>query len=263
MDFEDPRQREAFFALHDGLPREAPGDERSLQRALDLCGLDRAAALRVLDVGCGPGAQTLQLARALQRASVLAVDLHAPYLEEVRTRARAAGVDDRIVTARGDMKRLGLAEASFDLVWSEGAAYLMGLSAALEAWRALLAPGGRMAVTEAVWLRNEPPEIVRRFWSEYPTMTDVAGCRDRVTAAGMNLLGDFVLPESAWWDDYYRPLQLRIDELRALWSDDASGNAARAPEVESVLTEHEEEIALYRDFSDCYGYLFLVMERSD
>jgi hypothetical protein len=58
--------------------------------------------------------------------------------------------------------------------------------------------GGRLALSELVWLRSDPPEEVRRFWSEgYPDMRDVQVCRDLVRDCGYQLLGDFVLPEAA------------------------------------------------------------------
>ena len=55
------------------------------------------------------------------------------------------------------MADLPFADASFDLLWSEAAAYSMGFFAALAAWRRLLVDGGRLAVSELVWLDRDPP----------------------------------------------------------------------------------------------------------
>ena len=54
--------RQAFMTVHEGLPRQAPGDEDSSARALAATGINPTA---VLDLGCGPGAGMLQLARLL------------------------------------------------------------------------------------------------------------------------------------------------------------------------------------------------------
>ena len=67
----------------------------------------------------------------------------------------------------------------------------------------------------------------------------------------MELLGDFLLPESAWWDDYYLPMQERIELVRARFTG--------SPTAEAVLRECEQEIVMYREHSDCYGYTFFVM----
>ena len=69
MEREDP-VRAAFFALHRGLPREAPGSRESTARALALA-RPLPAAPRVLDIGCGPGMQTIDLAELLPEANVV------------------------------------------------------------------------------------------------------------------------------------------------------------------------------------------------
>lgn len=250
MDFEDARAREVFFDVHSGLPREGPGSRDCTARALAIArlGVERP---RVLDIGCGPGMQTLDLAALLPDARITALDNHAPFLEEVDRRARARGVDDRIETRLGDMNAIDLPEASFDLLWCEGAAYIMGFENALRSWRPLLAADGVLALSEAVWLRPDPPEAVRRAFADYPEMTDVEGCRRRVAACGYRLLGDFVLPDEAWLTDYYLPMELRLADLEPKYAGDRSADA--------VLAECREEIRVFRDFSSYFGYVLLVM----
>lgn len=232
------------------LPREGPGNQPSTARALAMAGPLPERA-RVLDIACGPGKQTLDLARLLPHATITAIDLHPPFVAEARRRAVDAGLDRRITVLEGDMESLPFAPGSFDLLWCEGAAYIMGVEQALLAWKPLLAPGGRLAFTEAVWLTDSPPAPVRACWEEYPQMGDLACCRALVQRCGWNLLGDFVLPGSAWWDDYYTPMTARIEAIAARHGGD--------PSVEALLDEHRREIAVYRDHADCYGYVFMVL----
>jgi SAM-dependent methyltransferase len=196
MDFGDPQVRRAFFDVHDGLPREGPGSRDGTARALALAGpLPTHAS--VLDIACGPGMQTMDLAALLPEARIVALDIHAPFLAEVQRRAGAGGAADRIATVLGDMGALPFPAGSFDLLCCEGAAYMLGLAPALRAWRPLLRPGGRLALTEAVWLRPDPPEAVRHCWAaDHPGMDDVESCRLIAEKCGYALLGDFVLPES-------------------------------------------------------------------
>jgi hypothetical protein len=198
--------------------------------------------------------QTMDLAELLPDASILAVDLYPGFVEETQRRARERGVAHRVEARCADMTALPFDDASFDLLWCEGAAYVMGLPTALAAWRPLLRLGGRLALTEAVWLTNDPPEELRRWWHEgYPDMTDVSGCRAMIERAGYELRGDFVLPASAWWDEYYAPLQARIETLALACRGDSV--------VERVLDEHRREIAMYQRHGACYGYAFFVMSR--
>jgi SAM-dependent methyltransferase len=248
----DARQRRIFFDVHSDLPREAPGSDASTARALEIVGDVRGGGL-VLDVACGPGMQTLALARGLPAARVVALDLHAPYLAELRRRAKVLACADRVHPVQADMNVMPFVSPAFDLVWCEGGAYLVGVDRALAQWRGLLRSGGRIALTDAVWLSDDPPEPVRAFWREYPGMTSLAGLRARVREAGLELVGDFVLPESDWWDGYYAPLARRIESLRSRHTGDAVAQA--------VLDECQAEIDLYRHHADCYGYAFVVAGR--
>ena len=153
MDFNDPKQREVFFDIHDGLPRQGPGNRHSTERALRLAGALPPSPL-VLDIACGPGMQTMDLAELLPSAKIWAFDAYAPFVEEVARRAQANGVADRVHAFVGDMTSIAFTDKRFDLIWCEGAAYIMGVEKALRYWRSFLQPGGRLALTEAVWLKE-------------------------------------------------------------------------------------------------------------
>ena len=130
----DERLMEVFFDVQGDLPRQGPGDDASTLKVIALCG-ELPNAPSILDIGCGPGAQTIALAQALPDAIITAVDIHAPYLDQLRNRAEGT---DRITTKEADMAALPFEPSSFDVLWSEGAAYIMGVGAALKAWRPLL-----------------------------------------------------------------------------------------------------------------------------
>lgn len=237
-----------FFEVHRGLPREGPGSTASTLRALELARPHLPPLPRVVDLGCGPGAQTRVLADALPDALVVAVDLHPPFLVQL---AEALGTDcARVELAVGDMATWAPQEP-VDLVWCEGAAYVMGVPAFLERWRAQLRPGGCVALTEAVWLTDAPSPASLAHWaSEYPQMTDVAGLLEQVRAAGLELLGHFVLPRSDWLEEYYAPMQARLDALVTEHAGD--------PQALTELAVHQREIDVYREHGDELGYAFAV-----
>lgn len=249
MDRTDENQRRVFFDLHSDLPREGPGNRDSTARAVHLMGAFPPRPLLV-DIGCGPGAQTLDLAQLLPDAYIVATDAHKPFLEELQRRIDAAGLGERIEPRFADMRALPFAPNSIDVLWCEGAAYVIGVPRALAAWTPLLKPGGRIALTEPVWLRSDPPDSVRRNWDAYPAMTDVPGCRAIIARAGLNLLGDFLLPDAAWWDHYYGPLEARAKRLRAKYPADAA--------AATVLQDAENEVEAYRKYSAYFGYQFFV-----
>jgi len=74
-----------------------------------------------------------------------------------------------------------------------------------------------------------------------------------VEESGYNHVGHFVLPESAWRKGYYEPMQNRVDALRPTYRAD--------PAAQDLMHALEAEIDLYRRYSDCYGYVFYVMQK--
>jgi cyclopropane fatty-acyl-phospholipid synthase-like methyltransferase len=242
--------KEAFFRLFSGLPRQGPGSDDSTREALRrLPSLPRAP--RVVDLGCGGGKQTLVLARELG-VPITAVDRHAPFLAELKAEAQRLGVGHLVRTRCEDFAQLQDAPGSYDLLWSEGAIYLLGWAEGLRRWRPLLAPGGLMAVTEASWLTDTPPEEARAFWREgYPSMGTVGSNTERAREAGYQVFDAFPLPSSAWWDDYYRPLRERMAAL--------SAEAAKDPALAEAIAMTAREIDLYERFGASYSYVFYLL----
>src|SRR5262249_50866254 len=185
---DDTARRQVFFEVHSGLPREGPANRASTARAPALARPLPANPL-IADVGCGPGAQTLDLAELVSDARIVAIDAHAPFVDELHRRAVAAGLAERVDARRGDMRALPVAGESVDLLWCEGAAYVLGIPAALRLWAPLVRAGGRIALTEPVWLRDpaDADEAVRRNFEAYPAMTNVPHNRDIIARAGLKL----------------------------------------------------------------------------
>lgn len=109
---------------------EAPGPSASMRR--------------LLDVGCGYGPIALTLATRAPHAEVWAIDPNERARELCALNARAAGLDNIVVAAPGDVP----ADLAFDGIWSNppiriGKAALHGL---LTQWLGALSPGG------AAWL---------------------------------------------------------------------------------------------------------------
>ncbi len=243
-----------FFEIHQDNPREGPGDNISTCRAFEMIQGLLPQPHIILDIGCGPGMQTLELAR-ISNGRITAVDTHQPFLDQLKQRAVEAGVADRIEVLNQSMFALDLPANSFDLIWSEGAIYIIGFRQGLKEWREYLKPRGYLAVTEIVWLKPNPPDILRRFWeTNYPSMTTIKGNLDIIRDSGYAEIGNFVLPESAWWEDYYLPVMKRISMLRAKY--------AGISEVLQELDAQQAEIAMYRKYHDYYGYVFYIMKEA-
>lgn len=248
-----PRFWEIFFELYEGLPRQGPGNRACAERALGLC-RELPPVPAVLDLGCGVGGQTLYLVELLPDSLISAIDNHAPSIERLRATVAERGLSDRVRPMVGDMAKPEMPPESFDLIWSEGALYNLGIENALRICHELLRPGGYLAFTDAVWRKeNPPPEVKASFGLDYPTMGRVPDIIAAIDRAGFSLRGHFTLPDEAWWDDFYTPMERRIEVLRGKYA----GNA----EALAILDQLAHEPEMHRRYSDYYAYEFFVARR--
>ncbi|MCB0991494.1 MAG: class I SAM-dependent methyltransferase [Acidimicrobiales bacterium] len=251
LEGEHSRAFEFFVSVYGTLPRAGPGgDQYTLEALRHVPG---PGARTVLDLGCGPGAQTIALARAMPQATIIAVDVLHQMVDEANRRIELEGEAGRVRAVVGDMAEPDAAPGSQDLVWCESAIYNVGITEALQAWRPLLADGGVVVFSEPTWLVDDPPAEIRDWWlAEYPAFCDRAGIEAKVAAAGFRVVATFDLPADAWWDDYYAPMQERIRELRRDHPDD--------PIADEVASSAEHEIAQFVEFGHTYCYAFFVVE---
>ena len=239
-----------FFQAFHGMGRLGPGSESSTLRAVEMVGR-RDEPLRILDVGCGNGVQTLLLTEAWPRATVTAVDNYQPFLETLMQEATRRGCADRLTTVCSSMDALDFPDGSFDLIWSEGAIYNIGFERGIREWKRLLAPGGALACSEACWLVDAASPDVAAFWhAEYPQIAPVAVQLKQIEAAGYRRHDHFILP-AADWHAYYDPLQTNITRMRAEYP-------AHSP-ARDVLDTLQHEINLFRAHETEYSYAFYVM----
>jgi hypothetical protein len=152
------------------------------------------------------------------------------------------------------MRSLAKDEGPFDLIWSEGALFVMGFREGLATCHRLLAPAGGLAVSELAWLRSDPPADCQRFWADaYPAMTSIVDNLATIEGCGYEIIGHFTQPESAWWEPYYHPLEERLRSLRKRYAADAE----RLAVIESI----QREIDVYRQYPTFSGNVFYMMRR--
>jgi trans-aconitate methyltransferase len=232
-------EEEAFLTLHADIPRQGPGLPEDVHWALD--GLEVGREARILDAGCGPGADLETLAEARPMARIDGIEQITHLACKARERLRHF-INVEVVT--GDMAALS---GFYDFIWSAGAIYFLGVTEGLKLWRQSLALGGAIAFSEPV-LEADAPEAAKDFWAEYPQITDYRGLQARVEAAGFDVVDHRPLSTAAW-AAYYMPLAARVARLRA------GADAA----LEPVLAEAEREITLWRAAPDHVRYELVLV----
>jgi len=241
-----------LLKMHEGLPRQGPGSNECTGKAFSM--LNNLPDLpEILDIGCGSGMQTIELARICPDCRITAVDIHQPFLDDLAVRAAAAGVSDRITTVQASMDDLPFEDAAFDVLWAEGSIFIVGFAEGLRMWKRLLRPGGYLCLTESVWFTDRPSPEAVAFWNDcYPAITSVDKNREIAENAGYEVVTTFPLPGSVWWD-YYTPMSERLPDLKKM----AAGN----PDAESFVAFSEMEMEIYREHGNEYGYEFFILKK--
>ena len=116
----------------------------------------------------------------------------------------------------------------------------------------MLRRNGHVALTEVCWRKPEPPTECVAFWSrEYPAIRDTSALLEAAEACGHETAEHFPVSVSAWWDDYYRPLQNNVTGFSKRHRD--------APDAQELADQCQHEIDIWRACSEFYGYEFLVL----
>jgi ubiquinone/menaquinone biosynthesis C-methylase UbiE len=114
---------------------------------------------RILDIGCGTGGSTLELAR-LSGGEVIGIDIHQPYLNELRRKTELAGLSERVKVVNCSLFDMHFPVESFDIIWAEGSIFIIGFEKGLNDWQRFIKPNGFLVVHEMAWLHQDPPQEI-------------------------------------------------------------------------------------------------------
>ena len=230
--------------------------------ALTRAMLERAAigeGDRVLDVGCGTGRQSCDLA-AGHGASVLGITTSASGVMAATALAADRGLDTASFEQR-DGTDNGLDDNSFDVAWVLESSHLMrDKDALLRDCVRVLAPGGRMALCDIIRKRDIPFLEVRHRREDFALLRRAFGDAHMVpleeyasslAACGMTIADatDISLPTQPTFDAWRANVDTHEDRLHELIGDEAI--------TDFVESTHVLE-AFWKDETLGYGILAAV-----
>ena len=204
----------------------------------------------ILDVGCGKGVQTLDLART-SKGKIKAVDNHAFFLDYLELTAQKEGYENTITCTNADMKSMPFKNECFDLIWSEGAVFIIGIKEGLKEWKKYLKKNGFLVLTDLIWLKNKRPEELNNYWEQeglsIMTVEQVIAISDK---EGYKLMKHFTLPASSWLKEYIMPQEAVIALLKAKYS-----SVNEALETYSAIKSENE---IVKKYLGNFGYEFFI-----
>ncbi|WP_422137256.1 MerR family transcriptional regulator [Endozoicomonas sp. ALC020] len=236
-----------FMKVYETLERWGPGSEKDTLKALSLV---PEAPADILEIGCGKGLSTRVLIDNTE-AHITAIDNEASALARLKERFEKQDISGRLSSVCVSMTELPFESESFDLIWSEGSAYIMGVQKALTQWQSLLRPGGFMVVSDLVWLTDNPDQEAMAHWQQdYPDMQTISNRLKQMDAVGYDIVDHFSLSRESW-DNYSEPLKKRIHDLSPAMPDSLA------------LKNIETELEIYRKFLGQFGYQMFVLGKRD
>jgi ubiquinone/menaquinone biosynthesis C-methylase UbiE len=160
-------RRAAHFDEDFGHSIRTPEERAAWDRVFALA-MGGRQALDALDIGCGTGFLSLELAARGHR--VTGIDFAPAMLALAKEKAAEAGAAIRFEEA--DAENLPFAPASFDLVITRHVLWtLPHPEAAIDEWMRVLRPGGRLAVIDSHAISPESATSARRS-DEYAPVSD-------------------------------------------------------------------------------------------
>ncbi|TKJ28022.1 MAG: hypothetical protein CEE42_00635 [Promethearchaeota archaeon Loki_b31] len=187
---------------------------------------------RILDIGCGSGVPTMELAK-LSDGEILGIDIDQDHLDKLSRKIEQEGLTNRVKAIKCSLLDIKFPDNSFDIIWAEGSITTLGVEKSLRGWNRLLKPKGFLVIHDEI----------KHFFEK----------RHIIASCGYKLIEHFSLPEEAWWEEYYSPLEIKIKELYKKYSND--------PDALEVLNIHQNEIDMVKFSPKSFQSVFCIMQK--
>jgi len=187
---------------------------------------------RILDVGCGSGVPTIELAR-LCHGEIIGLDINHDLLAVLTRKIEEAGLSGCVKVVNCSILDMNFTDSSFDIIWAEGSIYVIGFKRGLQEWKRLLKPGGFMVI------HDEKGDVEEK-------LEHISQCR-------YELLDYFSLDEDTWWAEYFAPLEKLIIETLTKYTDDSK--------VPGEIHDAQREINMFRENPALNSSVFFILKK--
>jgi ubiquinone/menaquinone biosynthesis C-methylase UbiE len=194
--------------------------------------LPRVENPRILDVGCGSGVPTIELTK-LSGGEVTGIDIDQSCIDEFNRKIKEEHLSDRVEALNISLAEMKFPDETFDIVWSEGVVGNIGFETSLKEWRRLLKRDGYLVIHYQV--------------------SRVADVLPRIPQLGYNLADTVPLPEDAWWTEFYKPIEEKMDTLLHRYRDNV--------DVIKLLKQYKNEMDIVKKNPSNFSCAFYIMKK--
>ena len=195
--------------------------------------LPKCKNLHILDVGCGSGVPTIELAK-ISDGHVIGIDIDETSLNLLRRKLRETGLNNRVSVIKDSILTMDFPEESFDIIWAEGSIFVIGFEKSIKKWRRFLKPNGFLVIHDENKDKNKKLGLIIKY--------------------GYALIAQFELTDNLWWLEYYTPLEQLIQEFRHKYPNDS--------ELSNELNKDQVEIDKCKSNSIVISSFFVIMQKA-
>ncbi len=186
----------------------------------------------ILDIGCGSGIPTLELA-TLSNGKIIGIDIDQNAISEFKKKIKDSNLSKRIKALNLSLFDVNFPKECFDIIWAEGAVGPIGFEKALRHCKRLLKPNGFMVIHDDLKKKEEKLEMILKDGYELHDM--------------------FELPEDTWGIEYYQPLEIKMKEFRIKHKE--------SPQIMEKLKKYQDEINAFKNDPSDFKSIFYIIKR--
>jgi len=186
---------------------------------------------RILDVGCGSGVPTIELAK-LSGGKVTAIDTDQILLNKLRKKVKQENLSKQVTIKNQSIFDINFPLESFDIVWAEGVLHIIGFEKGLKHACKLLKPNGFVVIHESICNISNKLKIIPNY--------------------GFKFFNNFDLQTDAWWKEYYQPLEKLISKLKKQQKLDTQNN----------IKKYQSEVDLFKRNPEGNNSAFYILQKA-
>ena len=162
----------------------------------------------ILDVGCGTGLVSIELAR-ISNGHITAIDTDLPSLMFLQRKIKELELPHRFSIKQVSMLDLHLLGESFDIIWAEGSIYAIGFERGIREWKQILRKKGVLVIHDEDTAIDAKLKAIKEY--------------------RYKVIGQIQVSHEEWEERYYKPL-LQIISKRII---SESENMALRKEIDT------------------------------
>jgi ubiquinone/menaquinone biosynthesis C-methylase UbiE len=187
---------------------------------------------RILDIGCGSGVPTIELAK-LSGGEVTGIDIDQSCIDEFNRKIKEENLGNRVKALNLSLSEMKFPDETFDVVWSEGVVGSIGFETSLKDWRRLLKHDGYLVIHYQV--------------------SRVADVLPRIPQLGYSLADTVLLPVDAWWAEFYEPIEEKMDTLLHKYRNNT--------DALKLLNQYKTELNMVKKNPSNFSCAFYIMKK--